>query len=155
MQGRRSAVATRFKDENPAAIAVHCCAHSLNLCLQDVGRKLLCIRDALETTKQISTLIRYSPKRSHLFSTKLKESKDDYVTMNPLCPTRWTARTAAIEAILTDYSLLLETLEEIRSTTHDEYGLKAGGLLQSLEKLAHYLDFASVTYCLVQQNKCQ
>ena len=57
MQGRRSGVATRFKDENSAAIAVHCCAHSLNLCLQDVGRKLLCVHDALETTKQISTLI--------------------------------------------------------------------------------------------------
>ena len=47
MQGRRSGVATRLKDENPAAIAVHCCAHSLNLCLKDVGRKLLCIRDVL------------------------------------------------------------------------------------------------------------
>ena len=92
--------------------------------------KVFCLYcDALETTKQISTLIRYSLKRSHLFSTKLKESNDDYVTLEPLYPTRWTARTAATEAILTDYSLPLETLEEILLTTHDEYGLKAGGLL--------------------------
>lgn len=35
MQGRRTGVAARFKQENAAAVAVHCCAHSLNLCLQD------------------------------------------------------------------------------------------------------------------------
>ena len=37
MQGRRSGVATRFRNEQPAAIPVHCFAHSLNLCLQDAG----------------------------------------------------------------------------------------------------------------------
>ena len=50
------------------------------------------------------------------------------------CPTRWTAQTAAIKAILKDYPLMMETLEEIQTTTHDEYGLKAGGFLHSLEK---------------------
>ena len=161
MQGRRSGVATRFRNENPAAIAVHCCAHSLNLCLQDIGRKLPCIRDALETVKDISKLIRYSPKRSHLFSTKLQESDDVCVTLKPLCPTRWTARTAAIEAILTDYTLLLETLDEIHSTTHDEYGLKANGLFQSLEKfstlfglrLSHLLFSAAEQVSLTLQRK--
>ena len=135
MQGKRPGVAARFKDENPAAIAVHCCAHSLNLCLQDIGRKLPCIRDALET---VNKLIRYSPKWLHLFSTKLQESddNDDCDTLKPLCPTQWTARTAAIEAVLADYTLLLETLDEIHLTTHDEYGLKAGGLLHSLEKFS-------------------
>ena len=33
MQGRRTGVATRIKSEQPAALPVHCCAHSLNLCL--------------------------------------------------------------------------------------------------------------------------
>ena len=45
-----------------------------------------------------------------------------------------TARTAAIDGIVKYYDLLLEILEEIHATTKDEYGLKAGGLLQSLEK---------------------
>ncbi len=160
MLGRKTGVATRFKDENPAAIAVHCCAHSLNLCLQDAGRKLTCIRDALETAKEIGKLIRYSPKRSHLFSTKLQESGDG-VTLKPLCPTRWTARTAAIEAILTDYTLLLEALDEIQETTHDEYGQKAGGLLLSLEKfstlfglrLSHLLFAAAEQVSLTLQKK--
>ena len=41
---------------------------------------------------------------------------------------------AAIDTIIKDYVLLMETLEEIHTTTRDEYGLKASGYLQSLEK---------------------
>ena len=72
----------------------------------------------------------------HLFSSKLQETGG--VTLKPLCSTRWTARTATTEAILTDYTFLLETLEEVHSTTHDEYGLKikAGGLTHLLEKFS-------------------
>ena len=133
MLGKKS---TRFLKENAAAIPIHCCTHSLNLCLQDAGRKLVSLRDALETVREISNLIHYSPKRSHLFSTKLlqEENNTSCVQLKSLCLTRWTARTGAIDAIIKDYSLLLESLEEIHASTKDEYGLKTGGLLQSLEK---------------------
>ena len=111
MQGRRIGVAARIKNEQPAALPVHCCAHSLNLCLQDAGRRVVCLRDALEICRGIVDLIRLSPKRLHLFSSN--------IGLRPLCPTRWTARTAAIDAILKDYSVIMDTLEEINSTTHD------------------------------------
>ena len=45
----------------------------------------------------------------------------------------WTVRTGPIEAVLKDYSIFMETIEEINHTTHDEYGLKAGGILSLLE----------------------
>ena len=112
---------------------MHCCAHSLNLCLQDAGRKLVCLRDALEICRGIVDLIRLSPKRLHLFSSNLQASNSG-IGLKPLCPTRWTARTAAINAILKEYSVIMDTLEEINSTTHDEYGMKAAGFLQSLGK---------------------
>ena len=141
MQDKRSGVATRFRNEQPAAIPVHCFARSLNLCLQDAGRNLICIRDALETVREISNLIRYSPKRLHLFSSKISQAgeSNSTVSLKPLSPTRWTARTAAIDAILKDYEVLLETLEEVHATTRDKYGLKAGGLLQALEKFSTFL----------------
>ena len=119
MQGRRSGVSTRALAEQPAALPVHCCAHSLNVCLRDAGRKLVCLRDALEICRGIINLIRFSPKRLHLFSSHLQAS-DTGTALKPLCPTRWTARTAAIDAILKDHTLLMETLEEIHATTHDE-----------------------------------
>lgn len=37
----------------------------------------------------------------------------------------WLARAGAINAILKDYKVLIEALEEIYDTTKDEYGLKA------------------------------
>ena len=37
MQESRAGVATRILQEQPAALLVHCLAHSLNLCLQDVA----------------------------------------------------------------------------------------------------------------------
>ena len=56
----------------------------------------------------------------------------------------------------------METMEEIHATTHDEYGLKAGGYLQSLEKLdtlfgfklAHTLFYAAeqVSFALQKKN---
>lgn len=54
--------------------------------------------------------------------------------IKPLCPTRWTVRTEAINAILTQYEVIMDTMEEVHQTTHDEYGLKASGILTSLEK---------------------
>ena len=133
----------------------------MNLCLQDAGRQFPFIRNALDTVREIAKLIKFSPKWSHLFSEKLAQPESTRVSIKPLCPTRWTARTGAIEAILKDYSLLMETLEEINHNTKDEYGLKAGVLLASLEKfqtlfgfrLGHLVFGASETLSKTLQGK--
>jgi len=44
----------------------------------------------------------------------------------------------AIEAVLKDYGLLLEIMEEIHLNTHDEDGMKAGGVLTSLQSFQTY-----------------
>ena len=94
--------------------------------------------DALDTVKEIVQLIKCSPKRSHLFSEMLMQSDntDTLVNIKPLCTTRWTARHGALKAILKDYSILMETMEEIHHISHDEYGLKAAGILALLEKFS-------------------
>ena len=56
------------------------------------------------------------------------------MSIKPLCLTRLTARTTAIEAVLKDYSLLMDTMEEINQTAHDEYGLKAKGIFTAMDK---------------------
>ena len=160
MQGKKTGVATRVLDEQPAALPVHCFAHSLNLCLQDAGRNLVCIRDALELCREIYKLIELSPKRSHLFSSNVEASSCG-VSLKPLCPTRWTVRTAALSAVIRDYTILMETLEEIHATTRDEYGLKAAGFLQSMEtfntlfglRLAHTLFSGAEQVSLTLQKK--
>ena len=114
----------------------------------------------MEVCREITNLIRYSPKRLHLFSSNLTSSSSG-VSLKPLSTTRWTARTAAIDAILKDYTVLMETMEEIHATTHDDYGLKASGCLHSLEKfstlfglrLAHILFGATEQVSLLLQRK--
>ena len=162
MQGIRSGVATRIRQDVPQAFPVHCLAHSLNVCLQDAGRQIPLLRDALDTVRDIVKLINYSPKRKTLFSEKLH---DHSVSCNssglkPLCPTRWTVRAEAIDAVIKQYTII-ETLDEVHSTTKDEYGLKAGGIVTALEKfdmlfglqLGHLLFGAAENTSIVLQRK--
>ena len=68
MMVQPSWVAARFLYENLSPIPVHCFTHSLNLCLQGVGKNVLCIRDALEMVKEVGKLIQFFPKWHHLFN---------------------------------------------------------------------------------------
>ena len=47
MMGHLTGVATQIQSDHKAAIRVHCLAHSLNLCLQDAGKKCVSVRNAL------------------------------------------------------------------------------------------------------------
>ena len=134
MMGKLRGVATQLRSEEPAAIAVHCFAHCLNLCLQDVSRKCQPIRNALDTIMELSQLIRYSPKRFLEFQQCKHELSPEGSGLRPLCPTRWTVRTGAIAAVLKNYAALLQALENISEESHDEYGRKANGLLAQLER---------------------
>ena len=58
-------------------------------------------------------------------------------TLKPLCPTRWTVRTAAIDSVVTNYSVLQAALDDVQQGT-DEYALKAVGYLNSMEKFSTY-----------------
>ena len=60
------------------------------------------------------------------------------MSLKPLRPTRWTIRTAAISAILSNYETLQATLEQINSETHDDYGRKAGGYLAQMDKFSTF-----------------
>ena len=107
MQVKQSGVATRIRNEEPAAIPVHCLAHSLNLCLQDAAKGITIIRDALDVVKEINKLVNYSPKRKTPFLHKLSEQDKDGGTIKLLCPTLWTVRTAALHSILDQYEVVM------------------------------------------------
>ena len=64
MQGRRNGVVAKIL--NRTAIPVHCFAHSFNLCLECAGKSLICLRDVIDTVREITNLICSSPTYSHL-----------------------------------------------------------------------------------------
>lgn len=56
--------------------------------------------DALDIVWEIAKLIKYSPKRSHLFSEKLAQADNSEINIKPLCPTWWTAQMRVVDAVL-------------------------------------------------------
>ena len=90
MMGHLRGVATQLECEEPSALRVHCFAHCLNLCLQDVAKKCQPIRNALDNVMELSQLIRYSPKRSLVFKQCKEELSPEGTGLRPLCLTRWT-----------------------------------------------------------------
>ena len=66
-------VAAQIQRVEPGAVFVHCLAHCTNLCLQEVGKQILCIREALDLVMELSQLIRYSPKRLSLFESLMDQ----------------------------------------------------------------------------------
>ena len=77
MKGIRSGVAVRIRNEVPQALPVHAClAQCLNLCLQDAGKQINLLRNAIQLVKKIAQLINCAPKRKHLFSQYLLAKSD-------------------------------------------------------------------------------
>ena len=68
MSGAKKGVAKQISDIESHAIFTHCYGHTLNLACSDAavkGCKIL--RDTLETTREITKLIKFSPKREAIF----------------------------------------------------------------------------------------
>ena len=143
MSGVRNGVQALMKREAEDCLYVHCFAHSLNLCVQDVAKKCDLVRNCMEFIFSLVQLTRFSPKRLSLFERLRKEvtfsDGDSSLTpsLRTLCPTRWTVRHSAINSILVNYQALISTLEVVQQG-HDEYAAKGKGLLSQMELFDTY-----------------
>lgn len=62
MAGEKGGVAKMIMDKERRALFSHCYGHSLNLAASDAMKASKVMADALDTTFEISKLIKYSPK---------------------------------------------------------------------------------------------
>ena len=129
MSGVRTGLQARMQELEPRALYVHCTAHVLNLVVQDVAQNIpLCIC-FLSIVRELITLIRDSPKRLAWF----KQYQDkDAPSLRPLCPTRWTVKTASLQSIASNYSALMDFLDDI-GNGGTSANAKAQGLLYHLK----------------------
>lgn len=137
MSGARKGVQALMKKENKNCLYVHCFAHTLNLCIQDVVRQCELLSNCIEFMLQLIQLIKYSPKRLTIFESfranfSLPEESSLNSSLRPLCPTRWTVRHSAIKSVLDNYKPLMSSLEVIQQG-RDEYAAKGRGLLTQME----------------------
>ena len=152
MSGCFKGVASRLINEEPTALYVHCSALCLNLCLQDCSNKCACIRDALSLTNEISNLIRNSPKRLANFKSIQHSVSADAPSLKPLCPTTWTIRTAAINAILVNYPAISEELTEI-GNSRCEASSRAVGIMALMDRFSTFfgLKLAYLVFSATEQ----
>ena len=64
--------------------------------------------DALDTTFEISKLIKYSPKRNAMFDKLKRDLAPDCPGFRVLCPTRWTVRGDSLKSVIDNYAVLQE-----------------------------------------------
>ena len=77
------------------------------------------MRDALDTTYEMSKLVMYSPKRDSLFEKLKQELAPETPDFRTLCPTQWTVRANSLQSVLDNYVVLQDLWEESYSETKD------------------------------------
>ena len=115
-------MAKRVQDEESRAVYTHCYSHSLNLAASDTIKKSKVMKSALETTHEITKLIKLSPQRDAIFhqlQVETDQSADTNISIKLLCPTRWTVRADSLFSIISNYSVLLSTWEKASEVARD------------------------------------
>ena len=84
----------------------------MNLAVGDTVKQSKIMRDALDTTYEMSKLVKFSPKRDSLFEKLKQELAPDTPGFRTLCPTRWTVRADSLQSVLDNYEVLQDLWEE-------------------------------------------
>ena len=119
MAGSRSGVAKQLRNEEPRAVFTHCYGHALNLACGDAIKQCSILRDALDSTHEITKLIKFSPRREAIFRGAKESLAPDSAGIRLLCPTRWTVRADALKSVVDNYTALEETWEEALEVAKD------------------------------------
>ena len=112
MKGHKKGVAAQILQEEGRALYTHCYGHSLNLGIADTVCEIKLLQDTLETTSEISKLLKYSPKRDTMFVKLKEELAPGTPGFRTLCPTRWTVRATSLKSVLDNYIPLMELWED-------------------------------------------
>ena len=111
MSGLKSGVATRFKEENEKCLFTHCYGHVLNLGVGDVIKKVPTLDETFSVAYEICKLVKKSPHRNTKLNAIWEKTENEAKSIHKLCPTRWTVRGEALEAIVENHNELMELSE--------------------------------------------
>ncbi len=139
MSGVRNGVATRVLSVEPKALYTHCYGHSLSLSMCDTMKNSKIARDALDTTFEISKLIKFSPKREGIFKQLKHDLAPDCPGIRVFCPTRWTVRAQSLQSVLLNYSVLQELwISSLESSLESEMRARIIGVKAQMESFQYY-----------------
>ena len=104
--GIKNGVSNKILSENPKAFFARCFGHALNLAVGDMVKNARFLKDSMDTTYDISNLIKKSPKRDAMLQKIRKDISLEYPGFKVFCPTRWTVRTESMKSILDNWVAL-------------------------------------------------
>ncbi|XP_068233467.1 zinc finger MYM-type protein 1-like [Palaemon carinicauda] len=140
MSGRKSGVATQLENIESRALYIHCYGHSLNLACQDAIKQNKLMRDTLDDTREITKLIKKSPKRDVIFKKiKTEITPEGSPGIRVHCPTRWTVKPQSLESILKNYSTLQQCWGDAKDAADDtETKARLGGVDSSMKTFDYF-----------------
>lgn len=134
MAGKYSGAQAVIQQAQPLAPYVHCGAHCVNLVTQQACSASGVVRNALHWIHDLGTFFGQSGKLKDRFKAIVAaEGEGSVVSIRPLCPTRWTVRSPAIRAVLSQYTMVLNALDEM-AAGHSESASRAEGLRVRLQQ---------------------
>lgn len=155
VSGNITGLQRRIQNQEPRAVFVHCLAHNINLVAQDAMRATPQVRDFLNNTKDLITLVRKSPKRLGWFEKLQKDTVAHELdvpivprALKPFCPTRWCVRMKSLKSITENYEVLLLFLQELSDSSQNEIGASASGHLKKLVQFENWFFLKSLIQIL-------
>ena len=138
LSGHKSGVAKKIMDLESRALYTHCYGHALNLAAQDSIKQIKIMEDTLDTTYEITKLIKKSPKREAIFKKIAADIKAGSPAIRILCPTRWTVRAEAFTSISENHQALQSTWQAAKQATKDtEMKARITGVAAQMEKFEY------------------
>ena len=88
-------------------------------------REVKAVKDALDTTFELSKLLKYSAKRTAEFDRLKKEIAPEEPGFRTLCPTRWTVRASSLHSVLVNYEVLQASLDRFTEMAKYDHEMSA------------------------------
>ena len=137
MAGMFNGAQAILRQKQPAALFVHCGAHCANLVAKESCDISETVRNALHVVNEVGKLFgessRFRAKFDDICAGNEGAPIINVQKLRPLCPTRWTVRLSAVDAVLSRYAEVLQALEELASGGSHVAGRANGIRLQLLQ----------------------
>ena len=141
MAGSKSGVSTQLSKEEPRAVYMHCYGHALNLAVSDMMKKNRLMSDTLNTTSEISKLLKFSPRHDVAFEKLKSDLAPNEPGFRKLCPTHWTVKGESVQNVFDNYAVFQDLWEEVKSITADsDARARIGGVEAQMGKFEFYLE---------------
>ena len=132
MSGTYNGAQAEVRKAQPLAHYVHCIGHCVNLATEAAMSESPLIRDAVSLVNELGVMSSQSGKFQSLFLKTASSNYDKVTKLRPLCPTRWTVRTKAIQYVINQYEAILSALEAM-SMMKTDVATRAAGLLTKFQ----------------------